>query len=118
MRRNRHEIVAEGWIHNQDNDKIVRAAGSEDFVLAQEKGYNTYTKVEDADCQAAQDYWVEHGAKWEAVRNGWDNLFAKQADIELKDKVDEKPLFSYMFGLEDSVTTEEVEVVIEKFVKD
>ena len=46
LRRNHHEIFDWGWSHEQDNDKLVREADKKDVILAQEKGYNTYRKVE------------------------------------------------------------------------
>ena len=46
LRRNHHEIFNWGWSHDQDNDKLIREADKKDVILAQEKGYNTYRKVE------------------------------------------------------------------------
>ena len=54
VRTNRHEIVSNGWIHDQDNDKVIREDGKKDILLAQEKGYNTYVKVANSKCKAAQ----------------------------------------------------------------
>ena len=56
-RTNVHEIVKNGWIHDQDNDKIIRDEKGNDYLLAQEKGHNTYTKVDDSKCEAAQKWW-------------------------------------------------------------
>ena len=39
LRRNRHEIMPFGWVHDQDNDKIIRSKSDSDIVLAKEKGY-------------------------------------------------------------------------------
>jgi hypothetical protein len=55
LRRNRHEIVKNGWIHDQDNDKIDRYEGK-DNLIAQEKGFNTYVKVDDSKFEAAQKW--------------------------------------------------------------
>lgn len=54
---NRHEITANGWIHDQDNDKVIRKTGKKDVLLAQEKGVNEYVKVSDEKCKTAQDWW-------------------------------------------------------------
>ncbi|SEE66191.1 hypothetical protein SAMN04487765_3664 [Tenacibaculum sp. MAR_2010_89] len=56
-RGNRHEITNYGWVHDQDNKKIIRKQGVKDIVLASEKGYNTYVKVPDSRCKGAQDWW-------------------------------------------------------------
>ncbi|OMP32056.1 DUF6607 family protein [Mangrovimonas sp. DI 80] len=117
VRRNRHEITDNGWIHNQDNDKLVREEGNEDKVLAQEKGYNTYVKVDDSMCKAAQDYWSTNQAKWALVRAKWDEVFARHKDLYLEEKVDNKVLFKYLFDAEKYQTAEEINPLIESFVK-
>ena len=62
-RGNRQEITSTGWVHEQDNDKIIRKDGQEDVLLAQEKGYNTYVKVADERCKAAKDWWKKNSGK-------------------------------------------------------
>lgn len=116
-RTNRHEIVANGWIHDQDNDKIVRADGKEDVLLAQEKGHNTYVKVDDAKCKAAKDYWSLQEQKWKIVRTKWAEIFAREKDLSLEDKVDDKVLFKYLFDEENYNTSKQINKVIESFVK-
>ena len=118
IRRNRHEIVNNGWIHDQDNDKVIREEGKDDVLLAQEKGYNTYVKVEDSKCKSAQDYWTENKIKWALVRAKWDAIFARHKDLSLKEKVDNKGLFKYLFDEEKYKTTEEINPLIESFVKE
>lgn len=117
IRRNRHEIVDNGWIHDQDNDKVIREEGKADVVLAQEKGFNTYVKVEDSKCKAAQDYWKENEAKWAIVRAKWSEVFARHTNLSLKEKVDNKGLFKYLFDEENYKTAEEINPLIESFVK-
>ncbi|AUC82838.1 DUF6607 family protein [Lacinutrix sp. Bg11-31] len=117
LRTNRHEIVANGWIHDQDNDKVIRDDVKEDVVLAQEKGHNTYVKVEDSECVAAQDYWKNNEGKWVLVRTKWDEVFARNKDLTLEEKVDNKVLFKYLFDKEKYKTSEEINPLIESFVK-
>ena len=114
-RGNRHEITDFGWAHDQDNKKIIRKAGEEDFILAQEKGYNTYVRVDDAKCKAAQDWWKENSEKWQLVRNKWDEVFARNKDLHLHAKVENKQLFKYLFD-EDYSKKKKIEKVIESFI--
>lgn len=116
MRGNRHEVTNYGWVHDQDNQKIIREAGKEDVILAAEKGYNTYKKVDDSRCKAASDWWVENYDKWASVRAKWNEVFARNQDLNLKAKVDNKVLFKHLF---DEEITEEAEInpIIESFVK-
>ena len=116
LRRNNHEIFDWGWQHDQDNDKIIRQLGKEDFVLAQEKCINSYIRVESKRCLAAQNFWKENKDKWSLVRNKWDNIFNYKNDIKLKNKFNEKRLYQYLFSLESSVNEEEVSKIIDNFI--
>lgn len=116
VRTNRHEIKNNGWIHNQDNDKLVREAGKEDFVLAQEKGLNTYVKVEDLRCKAAQDWWSKNHEMWHRVRNQWDKVFSKNKDLKLALKVEDKRLYQHLFDLKPTTKSKEIKKIINKFV--
>ena len=99
-RRNRHEITEYGWLHEQDNQKIIRGEGS-DELLAYEKGWNTYTKVEDAKCAVAVTWWENNQAYWADVRAVWDEIFATKKTLTLNMKVEDKILFSRLFEIGD-----------------
>ena len=114
-RTSRHLIKDNGWAHDQDNLKIVRKTGEKDTVLAQEKGYNTYVKVADDKCKAAKDYWTKNFDKWQLVRNKWEEIFARNKDLNLKEKVDNKPLYKYLFK-EDYTNKKDINTIIESFV--
>ncbi|WP_282069674.1 DUF6607 family protein [Olleya namhaensis] len=117
LRGNRHQTMDYGWVHDQDNEKIIREAGKEDVVLAKEKGYNTYVKVDDSKCQAAQDWWKEWQEKWAKVRTKWASVFARHQDLALEAKVDNKVLFKYLFDDENYSTSEQIDPIIERFIK-
>jgi len=117
VRTNRHEIVENGWIHDQDNDKVIREDGKEDVILAQEKGYNTYMKVDDSECEAAQAYWAKNKAKWALVRAKWDQVFSRNIDLVLKEKVDNKVMFKYLLDDDNYKTSETIDPIIDAFVK-
>ena len=117
LRGNRHEITEYGWLHDQDNKKILRQDGNEDIVIADEKGYSPYTKVDDSECQAAQDWWKEHNNKWAMVRAKWDDVFSRSKDLNLESKVDNKRLYNYLFD-DEMTAQQDIEQVIESFVKD
>lgn len=116
FRRNRHEITDYGWLHEQDNDKILRRAANDDLVIAQEKGYNTYKKVDDQKCKAAQDYWQKHKNKWAIVRAEWDKIFARKANLTFQSKVDGNTLYEHLFDEEKYNTAQEINEVIAKYV--
>ena len=67
-RTNTHEITKEGWIHDQDNEKLIRDDSGKDVLLAKEKGYDVYKKVDNSKCKAAQKFWAENAPIWKNVR--------------------------------------------------
>ena len=48
QRTNRHEIKDYGWVHEQDNKNFKENV---DTIIAEEKGWNTYKRVDDKKCQ-------------------------------------------------------------------
>ena len=115
-RRNIHEITSYGWLHEQDNDKIVRADNGKDTVLAQEKGIDTYSKVADSKCLAAQKWWKDNSGLWKNVRTKWQTIFAENKDLTLEKSVAKKPLYSHLFALKPDATKAETDAIIESFV--
>ncbi|MEM0994360.1 MAG: DUF6607 family protein [Bacteroidota bacterium] len=117
VRGNHIEITPEGWLHDQDNLKVLRKDGKEDFVVAEEKGLNVYKKVDDAKCQAAIDWWKDNNAMWADVRKSWDKVFGKDQDLALKDKVDNKRLYEHLFSLDPATKPKEIKEIIMSFVQ-
>jgi hypothetical protein len=116
LRGNRHEITSYGWIHDQDNSKIIREAGKEDVVLAKEKGYNTYVKVDDSKCKAASDWWKANNNKWQLVRNKWNEVYGRNTNLSLETKVEFKELYKHLFS-DETTKEKEINTIIESFVK-
>ncbi|WP_047789223.1 DUF6607 family protein [Tenacibaculum mesophilum] len=115
-RGNRHEITSYGWLHDQDNKKIIREEGKKDIVIAHEKGYNTYVKVDDNKCKAAQDWWKKNSAKWQKVRSKWDEVYGRNTNLSLETKVNNKPLYKHLFS-EKVSEEQQINETIESFVK-
>ncbi|MEO8534163.1 MAG: DUF6607 family protein [Flavobacterium sp.] len=116
-RRNIHEITATGWNHEQDNQKLVRDDAGKDYLLAEEKGMDIYTKVADSKCIAGQKWWAANNALWKNVRDKWQTLFERHKDLNLEAKVDRKALYSLLFDLKPDATKAESDAIIDKFVK-
>lgn len=115
VRGNRHEITKNGWIHDQDNIKVIREEGKADVILAKEKGFNTYVKVDDSRCKEASDWWKEHQNKWALVRDKWNDVYSRNIDLTLETKVDNKLLYKYLFS-DDYVKENKINEIIESFV--
>jgi len=114
-RGNRHEIINNGWVHDQNNKKIVRSE-DKNVIIAMEKGYNTYKKVNDERCKGASNWWQENKQKWEMVRLKWDDIFSKEEDLSLKQQINDKPLFVYLFT-DDYNDKISIESIIDTFVR-
>ena len=115
-RRNIHEITSYGWLHEQDNDKIIRDENGKDYVLAQEKGYDTYKKVDDSKCKVGINWWAKNKEVWKKVRAKWDAEFAKDKDLSLKKSVEKKPLYMHLFDLKPDSDQKEIDKIIDSFV--
>lgn len=98
VRRNRHEITEDGWMHEQDNQKVLRSQEG-DTRLAQEKGLNSYTRVAESKCQPAIDWWAANQQYWADVRAVWDQVFASKKPLELDMKAGGKSMFKRLFAL-------------------
>ena len=116
VRGNRHEITSSGWIHDQDNKKLIRKADTEDFIIAKEKGYNVYKRLDDSDCAGAIKWWGDNKMKWSIVRNKWDQVFALNDNLLLEKKVNNKPLYKYLFS-EEYKEEQEINDIIKAFIK-
>lgn len=117
VRTSRHEIVESGWIHDQDNQKIVRESGKEDFVLAEEKGINIYKRVEDSKCQAAKYWWLENSEYWQRVRNVWSDIYSRNEDLELENKFEGKKLYSVLFSMDVKSSDKKIKKSIMPYIK-
>ena len=116
IRGNRHEIKLEGWIHDQDNLKVIRGEKN-DSIIAAEKGYNYYRKIPESNCKSAIDWWKVNQNKWNNIRGIWDSIYLKNQDIVLKKSVSNRPLFSYLFD-EKLIKRSEIGSIIDNFILD
>ncbi|MFK7000300.1 DUF6607 family protein [Flavobacterium oreochromis] len=111
-RNNIHEIKEFGWVHNQDNKKIIRE--NNDTLLAEEKGYDVYRKIDDSKCILAQNYWKKNNTLWKNIRNKWTSIFNQNKDLILKKE--KQPLFTKLFELKPEASSEEISNIIDTYV--
>jgi hypothetical protein len=67
---NRHTLTTNGWVHTQDNRKVVDRDGKK-FALGFETGLNQYNRAENPLAQQASDWWAKNSAFWNPVRSFW-----------------------------------------------
>ncbi len=102
--KNRHTITPAGWVHEQDNYKLVLDAdGVPSTVLAHESGLNVYDKVDDVDFSAGRAYWEDTRAYWQDVRELWEDVLDDSATTRVAVEVDGQPLYARLFEVAQDV---------------
>lgn len=97
-RTNRLVLKEDGYVHEQDNKKILRKDGTEELI-AEEKGINSYVRKDDSECDGGRAYWEKTKDYWSSVRKVWDEYLTTHDKIELKKKVDGKVMYDYLFDM-------------------
>ncbi|MEM7666292.1 MAG: DUF6607 family protein [Pseudomonadota bacterium] len=87
---NRHQMTPTGWIHWQDNTKMMPASdGSGELVpVVQEYVLNTYERYDDYNVAAAEEYWSKTESYWAAIREKWDEVAAANGGIRIEQQAD------------------------------
>ncbi|MCW3467016.1 DUF6607 family protein [Chitinophaga nivalis] len=105
-RTNRITVAADGYLHEQDNKKIIRKSGTADSLLAEEKGYNKYVRLPDSDCAKARAFWTNAIAEyWQEVRQVWSDKMKVTDKVTLQNRIDGKYLFEKLDELQDKPFT-------------
>jgi len=97
-RTNRLNITDSGYLHEQDNQKIIRSNGTDKLVV-EEKGHNIYKRIDEKECVAAKEYWEKNSVYWGRVRKIWAGYIGIHDRISLKNKIDDKFLHEYLINL-------------------
>jgi len=104
---NRHTITPTGWIHEENNLKLVLEAPGELReelpYLAREAGLNRYERIVDHDFSAGDDYWSRSQPFWADVRTAWERIKDEHPRFELLPRVDDRSLFEVMFEYADTI---------------
>lgn len=86
LRRTNRLIIEDwGWIHEQDNEKIVLSDSGRE-VLVEEKGRNVYRRIEESQCSKARLQWESQRVFWNQVRSTWDELLRQPGAFTMQDQ--------------------------------
>jgi hypothetical protein len=98
---NRHTITPDGWVHEQDNLKVVLDEAGDPVeelpFLARELGVNRYQRITDFDFSAGDAYKERTDAFWADVRDAWAEVRARRDRFELIEERDGRTLVGRMF---------------------
>ena len=102
---NRHAITPDGWVHEQDNSKLILTG--DQHLLVREVGVNTYAKSDEYNAAIADDYWAKTSAYWAGVRDMWTVMEASNDAFGLTIQGDPQELYMKLLTLADNVANGE-----------
>ena len=95
---NRITVLPTGWVHGQDNEKVVLdKAGEPADRLAREQGVNRYRRIVDFDFSAGARYWRRTAPFWAEVRAYWGRLETDGGAVSIRRHRDGTPRFAPLF---------------------
>jgi len=94
---NRHVVTPWGWVHEQDNSKLMLSGAPQ--VLVREVGVNTYRAFDDYPVEAAEDYWAGTEDYWAGIRAHWASIEASNDRFAITIKGETEPLYMPLLAL-------------------
>ena len=98
---NRHTIIPNGWVHEEENYKLRLNEQGEPQdnmpYVAKEVGLNRYERIIDFDFSAGDEYWESTGAFWQDVRMVWQEYLDENERLQISGERNGVPLFAALF---------------------
>jgi hypothetical protein len=101
-RHSRMEVFNDGWVLDQDNEKVVRGNGI-DKTICWEKGVERFTRGT-YNSVPAEKWWAAQKQYWADVRKAWEEVYATTPSLKLAAKVNDKRMYEDLFELGDKVS--------------
>ncbi|WP_018146731.1 DUF6607 family protein [Henriciella marina] len=98
---NRHALTPDGWVHEQDNSKLILAG--EPQALVREIGVNTYRRSSDFEVAVGDAYWSATEDYWAGVRDEWAEIEAEYPRFAITIKGETEALYNPLLGLANEV---------------
>lgn len=114
---NRHIITPTGWIHEQENNKLVVENGGVARVVARELGLNRYELLENFDTAAADNYIRASEPFWKLVRAEWARQSILGESYTLRPGKERSKLAQRAFAAADEIAKGETAVAQEAGVR-
>jgi hypothetical protein len=99
---NRHIILPTGWVHEQQNNKVMLDKEAKpnvsNPVIAREMGFNRYERIKGYDFALGDTYLKNTEPFWREIRNQWTVLSQQKAPIHLRALADKDGLYVVPFG--------------------
>ena len=98
---NRITVHPTGWVHEQDNLKLVLTGpgvvDADAPARAREIGVNRYDRILDFDFTAGAEYWEATAPFWSDVRSAWRDRIARGSEHQIANRCGEQPAFQLLF---------------------
>ena len=105
---NRHTITPTGWVHEQDNLKLVLDEdgydSDEKHYLARETGLNRYERISEFDFSEGDKYWDLTELFWSNVREAWDLIFQEKDQFQVKSLHQGETMIGVLFEYASQIT--------------
>lgn len=99
---NRHIILPTGWVHEQQNNKVILDVNAKPDVkapvIAREMGFDRYERIKDYDFALGDTYLKNTEPFWHEVRKQWSNLSQLNKLIHLRASADKDGLYLSPFN--------------------
>ena len=109
MAVNRHVITPFGWVHEQDNTKLI-LTGEKPKALVREVGVNTYRKSDEFEVGIAENYWTNTKDYWAGVRDLWTDMETKNVALGLTVQGEPTELYMPVMEMTDKLKDKELTV--------
>ncbi|MFT6178251.1 MAG: gas vesicle protein [Akkermansiaceae bacterium] len=124
---NQHIITPEGWVHHQDNRKLVSREGRSEFLCV-EAGLNHYKRITDDTGKEgfaiAEKQWEKSHEFWKEVRSTWKKHIAESSEpIRYASRIGANTLMSELNSLArkirdgETVESKQVKQAITKYFR-
>jgi len=104
---NRVTITPTGWVHEQDNIKmVVDGSGWEitkDPYITKETGLDRYDRLSNFNDTAAKEYWGHTAPFWADVRETWTEVIEAKPTLKLNNTYEGRKLYEYLFDYSDKL---------------
>lgn len=120
---NRHTLTPAGWVHEQDNTKLVLDPAGNTHALAREHGINSYTRIGDYDFGAGRAYWNATAAYWSDVRAEWQRVAEAHTEFAISPEPNGEPRIGEFFELAEksqageAVSAADVRALVNRYVQ-
>lgn len=115
---NRHRITANGWLHEQDNRKVIRDGEQEASTLVVENGVNTYQRIEGFNFSNGYRYWNNSSRDyWKRVRGEWERRAQLNQGIRLAYPIDGMDMIWDMYWQSEAARLQRREVDTDQIVE-